>query len=127
MSEVTRVLEDIQNGDAGASERLLPLVYDELRRLASARMSREGPGHTLSATALVPEADLRLVGSDAGIEWNSKGHFFGAAAATLRRILIENVRRNGRVKHGGVRQRVRPVLQAGPVVFLAPCELPHGR
>ncbi len=105
MSEVTQILDAIQEGDTSASEKLLPLVYDELRRLAAAKMSHEKPGQTLSATALVHEAYLRLVGPDNDLEWNGKGHFFGAAAQTMRRILIENVRRKGRLKHGGERQR----------------------
>ena len=100
MSEVTRILDAIQNGDQSATEELLPLVYEELRRLASAKMSKENPGHTLSATALVHEAYVRLVGTGTETEWNGKGHFFGAAAQTMRRILIENARRKGRLKHG---------------------------
>lgn len=105
MNDVTQILVAIQSGDSGASDKLLPLVYDELRRLAAAKMAQEKPGNTLSATALVHEAYLRLVGSDANIEWNSKGHFFGAAAQTMRRLLIDNARRKGRIKHGGGQNR----------------------
>src|SRR5262245_6295289 len=86
---------------------LLPLVCEELRKLAAARMAAESPGHTLQATALVHEAYLRLVGGDKAQRWNSRGHFFGAAAEAMRRILVENARRKARVKHGGDRQRAR--------------------
>jgi len=99
-NEVTRILGSIEAGDRQASESLLPLVYDELRRLAAARMAREPADHTLQATALVHEAFLRLVDSDTS-GWNSRGHFFGAAAEAMRRILIERAR----LKHGGGRQR----------------------
>ena len=105
MSDVTQILQAIQMGEESASDALLPLVYDELRQLANAKMSHEKAGQTLSATALVHEAYLRLVGNDAQLEWNSKGHFFGAAAQTMRRILIENARRKARIKHGGERKR----------------------
>ncbi len=103
-SEVTRILDSIQRGDPQASQDLLPLVYEELRQLAAARMAREPAGHTLQPTALVHEAFLRLVEGD-GHGWNSRGHFFGAAAEAMRRILIERARRKGRLKHGGGRQR----------------------
>jgi RNA polymerase sigma factor (TIGR02999 family) len=106
MSDVTRVLSALNQGDPKAAEELIPLVYDELRRLAAARMAREAPGHTLQATALVHEAFLRLVGSEAPLIWNSRGHFFAAAAEAMRRILIENARRKQRLKHGGGQQRV---------------------
>ena len=106
MNEVTRILEAIEQGDPGAADRLLPLVYDELRKLAAARLAREKPGQTLQATALVHEAYLRLVGGDDAKPWNSRGHFFGAAAEAMRRILVENARRKRRIKHGGGRHRV---------------------
>jgi RNA polymerase sigma factor (TIGR02999 family) len=101
MSEVTRILSAIDNGDAHAAEQLLPLVYDELRKLAAEKMAQENPGQTLQATALVHEAYLRLVGGDTGQHWDSRGHFFAAAAEAMRRILVESARRKGRIKHGG--------------------------
>lgn len=101
MSDVTQILHAIGEGDSLAAERLLPLVYDELRRLAAQRMADERPGHTLDATALVHEAYLRLVGPTDAQEWNGRGHFFAAAAEAMRRILIENARRKQRIKHGG--------------------------
>jgi RNA polymerase sigma factor (TIGR02999 family) len=103
MSEVTRILSAIELGDPCAAEQLLPLVYDELRRLAAARMVHETPGQTLDATALVHEAYLRLVGDQ---KFECRGHFFAAAAEAMRRILVENARRKKRAKHGGDRQRV---------------------
>ena len=105
MSEVTRILSAIEQGDTGASEQLLPLVYDELRRLAGQWLARERPGQTLQATALVHEAYLRLVGGAQPQDWNSRGHFFGAAAEAMRRILIDSARRKGSGKHGGGRCR----------------------
>jgi RNA polymerase sigma factor (TIGR02999 family) len=105
MNDVTRILSAVEKGDAGAAEQLLPLVYDELRRLAAQRLARESPGLTLQATALVHEAYLRLVGSDAGRGWDSRGHFFTAAAEAMRRILVENARRRDRQKRGGGRAR----------------------
>ena len=106
MTDVTRVLDQIQNGDPHAAERLLPLVYDELRKLAAGRMAQESAGQTLQATALVHEAYVRLVNAEDGRHWNSRGHFFAAAAEAMRRILIENARRKSRLKHGGELQRV---------------------
>lgn len=103
--DVTRILLAISNGDPQASDTLLPLVYDELRRLASGRMALEAPGQTLQPTALVHEAYLRLVG-DGQVDWQSRRHFFGAAALAMRRILVERARRRGRIKHGGGRKRV---------------------
>ena len=103
--EVTRILAAINDGDPHSSDTLLPLVYDELRRLASARMAQEAPGQTLQATALVHEAYLRLIG-DGQVDWQSRRHFFGAAALAMRRILVERARRRGRIKHGGGRRRV---------------------
>jgi RNA polymerase sigma factor (TIGR02999 family) len=105
MAEITRILEAIDDGDAHAAEELLPLVYDELRHLAAQKLSREKPGQTLQATALVHEAYIRLVGSD-GQHWDSRGHFFAAAAEAMRRILINRARDKGRRKHGGHLQRV---------------------
>ena len=107
MSEVTRILDAIGQGDPGAPGRdeLLPLVYDELRRLAAAQMAREKPGQTLDATALVHEAWLRLVGPEREAKFDNRGHFFAAAAEAMRRILVENARRKRRRKHGGDRRR----------------------
>lgn len=105
MSEVTRILNAIEYGDVKASDELLPLVYDELRRLAAQRVSQEGPGQTLQATALVHEAYLRLVGSDTQ-NWNGRGHFFAAAAEAMRRILIDNARRKQSLKRGGGHEKV---------------------
>jgi len=105
MSEVTRILSAVEQGDPHAAEQLLPLVYDELRRLAAARMAAEAPGQTLTATALVHEAYLRLVGGDVPHDWAGRGHFFASAAAAMRRILVEAARRKGRERHGGGRRR----------------------
>src|SRR5207247_910799 len=105
MSEVTRILSAIEAGDPQAAEQLLPLIYDELRKLASAKLAQEKPGQTLTATALVHEAYLRLVGGDAQRAWDSRGHFFAAAAEAMRRILVENARRKRSRKHGGDRHR----------------------
>ena len=96
----------IEQGEPQAAEQLLPLVYDELRRLARARLASESPGQTLQATALVHEAYLRLVGRDPGIAWDGRGHFFAAAAEAMRRILVENARRKRRLRHGGTLNRV---------------------
>ena len=106
MADVTQILSAIEQGDARAAEVLLPLVYDELRRLAAARLVDEKAGQTLQATALVHEAYLRLVGKDASSKWNGRGHFFAAAAEAMRRILVEQARRKRRVKHGGEHRRV---------------------
>ncbi len=106
MSEVTRLLSDVARGDAHAARQLLPLVYDQLRRLAAARMAREKPGQTLDATALVHEAYLRLVGEKAqAAPWDGRGHFFAAAAEAMRRVLVEAARRKRRLKHGGGLER----------------------
>jgi RNA polymerase sigma factor (TIGR02999 family) len=105
MTDVTRILSAIEQGDPRAAEQLLPLVYDELRRLAAQRLAQEKPGQTLQATALVHEAYLRLVDVEKAQKWNSRGHFFAAAAEAMRRILVENARRKMRVKHGGALQR----------------------
>jgi RNA polymerase sigma factor (TIGR02999 family) len=101
MNEVTNVLAAIEQGDPHAADRLLPLVYDELRRLAAQKLAQESPGHTLQPTALVHEAYLRLVDGDAAVHWNSRGHFFAAAAESMRRILVETARRKKRQKRGG--------------------------
>jgi RNA polymerase sigma factor (TIGR02999 family) len=101
MSEVTRILSAIDHGEPQAAEQLLPLVYQELRRLAQQRLSREKPGQTLQATALVHEAYLRLVGTGDNLHWENRGHFFAAAAEAMRRILIETARRRKRQKRGG--------------------------
>jgi len=106
MNEVTRILSDIAHGDTQAAAQLLPLVYDELRRLAAARLAAEPSGNTLQPTALVHEAYLRLVGTPAGDRWDHRGHFFAAAAEAMRRILIDSARRKRRPKHGGERHRV---------------------
>jgi RNA polymerase sigma factor (TIGR02999 family) len=106
MSDVTRILSQIESGDPHAAEQLLPLVYDELRILAAQKVAQERPGQTLQATALVHEAYLRLVNTDEAQHWNSRGHFFGAAAEAMRRILIDNARHKQRPKHGGDRHRV---------------------
>jgi len=106
MSEVTRVLSAIEQGDPHAADQLLPLVYDELRQLAAQRLAHEMPGQTLQATALVHEAYLRLVDTDTVQHWNSRGHFFAACAEAMRRILIESARRKQRVRHGGGRARL---------------------
>jgi len=106
MSDITRILGAIEQGDANAVEQLLPLVYEELRKLAGQKMTREKPGQTFQATALVHEAYLRLVDVDDVQQWNSRGHFFAAAAEAMRRILIENARRKQRLRHGGGWQRI---------------------
>ncbi len=101
MSDVTRVLSALEGGDPHAAEQLLPLVYDELRRLAAAKLSQEKPGQTLQATALVHEAYLRLVDVEKAKPWDSRRHFFAAAAEAMRRILVDKARRKRSVKHGG--------------------------
>jgi RNA polymerase sigma factor (TIGR02999 family) len=107
MSDVTQILSAIEQGDPHAAEQLLPLVYDELRKLAAQKLAQERPGQTLQATSLVHEAYLRLVDTDRAQRWNSRGHFFAAAAESMRRILVENARSKGRLKRGGAnRQRV---------------------
>jgi RNA polymerase sigma factor (TIGR02999 family) len=106
MTDVTRILFAIEQGDPHAAEQLLPLVYDELRKLAAQKLALEKPGQTLEATALVHEAYLRLVGVEQAQHWSSRGHFFAAAAQAMRNILVDNARRKGRGKHGGGRHRV---------------------
>jgi RNA polymerase sigma factor (TIGR02999 family) len=107
MNDVTRILSAIEAGDPQAAEQLLPLIYDELRRLAAQRLAREAPGQTLQATALVHEAYLRLMRPDGAERWEGRGHFFAAAAEAMRRILVENARRRQSDKHGGGRRRHR--------------------
>src|SRR5712672_2976371 len=106
MSEVTRILTAIDQGDPRAAEQLLPLVYDELRKLAAQKMAQEKPGQTLEATALVHEAFVRLIGAEKAQSLDSRGHFFAAAAEAMRRILVENARHKRRIKHGGAHHRV---------------------
>ncbi len=106
MNDVTQILSRIETGDSAAAEQLLPLVYDELRKLAAARLAQEKPGQTLQATALVHEAYLRLVDGEKAQHWNSRGHFFGAAAEAIRRILVENARRKNGPAAGGRHCRV---------------------
>jgi RNA polymerase sigma factor (TIGR02999 family) len=105
MNDVTRILSEIDQGDPKAAEQLLPLVYDELRRLAAQRLAQEKPGQTLQATALVHEAYLRLVGPEDAPKWESRGHFFAAAAEAMRRILVDDARRKESIKRGGLRAR----------------------
>src|SRR5438445_5068324 len=106
MNDVTRVLSAIEQGDPQAAERLLPLVYEELRKLAMQKLAQEKPGQTLQATALVHEAYLRLVDVKQAQQWNSRGHFFAAAAEAMRRILVDQARRKQAEKHGGGRVRL---------------------
>jgi RNA polymerase sigma factor (TIGR02999 family) len=106
MSDVTRILSAIEQGDPHAAEQLLPLLYDELRQLAAQRLAQEKPGQTLQATALVHEAYIRLVDVEKDQHWNSRGHFFAAAAEAMRRILVERARRKTRHKHGGGKQKL---------------------
>lgn len=106
MSQVTQILKAVETGDPTAASKLLPLVYDELRKLAAHRMAQEKPGQTLQATALVHEVYLRLVGASNDQQWNSRGHFFAAAAEAMRRILIMNARRRNAEKRGAGRRRI---------------------
>jgi RNA polymerase sigma factor (TIGR02999 family) len=122
MTEVTRILSRIEQGDPHAAEQLLPLVYDELRRLAAQKLANEKPGQTLQATALVHEAYVRLVDLDKSQHWNSRGHFFAAVAEAMRRILVERARRKKRRRHGGEWQRV-DLDEADAVCLLPPDEL----
>jgi RNA polymerase sigma factor (TIGR02999 family) len=106
MIQVTRILSQIESGETSAADQLLPLVYDELRKLAAARLAQERPGQTLQATALVHEAYIRLVNVEEAQHWDSRGHFFAAAAEAMRRILVDQARKKLRPKHGGDRKRV---------------------
>jgi RNA polymerase sigma factor (TIGR02999 family) len=114
MSEVTYILSAIDDGDPQAAEQLLPLVYEELRKLAAQKLAQEKPGQTLEATALVHEAYLRLVDVTRAQHWNSRGHFFAAAAEAMRRILVEKARHKRRLKHGGGLRRVVAADPPGP-------------
>lgn len=125
MIDVTEILSQIENGDSSSSDQLLPLVYDELRKLAMAKLTQEMPGQTLQATALVHEAYVRLVDVKKAQRWHSRAHFFAAAAEAMRRILIENARKKASVKHGGAFTRVefddkaeRPELQSFDLLAL---------
>ncbi len=122
MSDVTQILRQIDAGDPTAARQLLPLVYDELRKLAAARMAREAPGHTLQPTELVHEAYLRLVDSDSAAHWDNRGHFFAAAAEAMRRILVESARRKGSLKHGEGYTRVG-LSQISDVEGVSPIDL----
>jgi RNA polymerase sigma factor (TIGR02999 family) len=124
MSDVTRILSQIEQGDPQAAEQLLPLVYEELRKLAAAKLAQENPGQTLQATALVHEAYLRLTSGERETSWDNRGHFFAAAAEAMRRILVESARRKRSQKAGGEWQRlelsdVEPATRQPPVDVLA--------
>jgi RNA polymerase sigma factor (TIGR02999 family) len=119
MADVTQILQDIEQGDPHAAEQLLPLVYDELRKLAAQKMAQEKPGQTLQGTALVHEAYVRLVDVDKPQHWNSRGHFFAAAAEAMRRILVDAARAKGSLKRGAGRQR-QPLDEASLVASLCP-------
>jgi RNA polymerase sigma factor (TIGR02999 family) len=117
VTDVTRILSALEHGDPSAAEQLLPLVYDEQRKLAAAKVAHEAPGQTLQATALVHEACLRLLDGDQARSWNSRGHFFGAAAEAMRRILVERARHKRSLKAGGGRRQELPDIElpaAGP-------------
>src|SRR6059036_2597606 len=122
MADVTRILTAIEQGDPHAAEQLLPLVYDELRKLAAQKMSQESPGQTLQATALVHDVYLRLVDVAKAQQWNSRGHFFAAAAEAMRRILIDRAREKLAVKRGGDRKRV-PLAEVDPPAGTPPADL----
>lgn len=121
MVDITRILEEVRDGDHDATDKLLAAVYNELRRLAAVKLAREQPGHTLQATALVHEAYLRLLGVDAG-HWENSAHFFGAAAEAMRRILVESARRKARLKHGGNVQK-REVSESDAIILSDPIDL----
>jgi RNA polymerase sigma factor (TIGR02999 family) len=125
MTDVTQILSEIEQGDPAAAERLLPLVYDELRKLAAAKLTHEKPGQTLQATALVHEAYLRLVDVERAQHWDSRRHFFAAAAEGMRRILVETARRKRSLKHGGgrVREELDDLNLVGPEPNEDLCEL----
>lgn len=106
MTDITKIILAVERGDPSAAERLLPLVYEELRKLAAVRLANEKPGQTLQATALVHDAYLRLAGGSGEQQWENRGHFFAAAAEAMRRILVENARRKNRIKHGGQMSRL---------------------
>jgi RNA polymerase sigma factor (TIGR02999 family) len=115
MSEVTRIISAIEHGDPHAAAQLLPLVYEELRKLAAQKLAQEKPGQTLDATALVHEAYLRLVGDGQPRDWNGRGHFFAAAAEAMRRILVEKARRKQRLRHAGGRHQL-PLEENEPAI-----------
>lgn len=118
MTDVTQILSQIESGDPSAAEKLLPLVYDELRKLAAAKLANEKPGQTLQATALVHEAYLRLVGGDQAQHWDGRGHFFAAAAEAMRRILVDNARTKVSLRRGGAARRM-PLEQLNPSAVMA--------
>lgn len=120
MTDVTQILSQIESGDPSAAEQLLPLVYDELRKLAAAKLAQEKPGQTLQATALVHEAYIRMVDVEKAQHWDSRGHFFGAAAEAMRRILVENARRRESSKRGGDLRRVDFDVSIAPQDGLSP-------
>jgi len=122
MTDVTQILSQIEDGDPSAAEQLLPLVYDELRKLAAAKLANEKPGQTLQATALVHDAYIRLVDVEKAQHWNSRRHFFAAAAEAMRRILVENARRKGQEKRGAGLQRI-DLSEADPVNSITPEQL----
>ena len=122
MPEFTRIVSRIEAGDPSAAEQLLPLLYDELKKLAAHKLAQEKPGQTLQPTALVHEAYLRLVDDAESQHWNNRGHFFAAAAEAMRRIMVENARRKQRIKHGGELRRI-PLEIVGPAKDEAPDEL----
>lgn len=122
MNDATRILSAIEQGDAQSADQLLPLVYDELRKLAAAKLAQENPGHTLQSTALVHEAYIRLVDTEKAQNWNSRGHFFGAAAEAMRRILVENARRKLAHKAGGGRQQFS-IEEADMAILVEPDRL----
>src|SRR5436190_19159813 len=119
MSDVTRILSQIEQGDPSAADQLLPLVYDELRRLAASKLVQEKPGQTLQATALVHDAYIRLVDVKQAQQWSSRGHFYAAAAEAMRRILVEQARRKGRERHGGQLERSEQDLDLFPEAEIA--------
>jgi RNA polymerase sigma factor (TIGR02999 family) len=116
MPELTRILRQIEKGDPHPAEQLLPLIYNELRQLAAAKLAKEKPGQTIQATALVHEAYLRLVGAEKKQCWDNRGHFYAAAAEAMRRILVENARRKHRLRHGGALKRVELMDYSSPAV-----------
>ena len=122
MTDVTRILNSIEQGDVKAADELLPLVYEELRLLAARKLDNERPGQTLQATALVHEAYIRLVNVDRAQHWNSRSHFFAAAGESMRRILVDSARRKLAPKHGGAKRRVN-LDHAGAVIDPDPVEL----
>src|SRR3972149_6379872 len=130
MSDVTQILSQIESGDPSAAEKLVPRVYEELRKLAAAKLAQEKPGQTLQATALVHEAYLRLVDGEQAQHWNSRGHFFGAAAEAMRRILVDQARHKRSQRRGGNYQRielssVEPAVPANQLDMLALDEALH--